>query len=274
MQIGTSSNTTTSTDGLKRAEKQRLRIPWWSDLDPAVADELELPSANGVPMRGYDVVVIGGGVAGLSAALAIKQQDAALRVLVLEKEEMLGLGATGRNAGIFTPGVNMAYSEMEPGDPARMFYPETTALFHQLITAAQEPGSLLYARKTGAINMATSKRGARKLEWEVQERNEVGLHAELWTPAQVIEATQARLNTQTVVNAMWLPDEGRIHPLTLLAYLARRARQAYGITIIGRARVLRCDALASPSRWQLTLASGSDVAPVNGIETMQARAGS
>ena len=75
MQIGTSSNTTTFPDGLKRAEKQRLRIPWWSDLDPAVADELELPSANGVPMRGYDVVVIGGGVAGLSAALAIKQRE-------------------------------------------------------------------------------------------------------------------------------------------------------------------------------------------------------
>ena len=181
-------------------------------------------------------------------------------MLVLEKEERLGLGATGRNAGIFTPGVNMALSEMEAGNPARSFYPETTALFHRLIAEAQETGPLLDARKTGAINMATSKRGARKLEWEVQERNEVGLHAELWTPAQVIEATQGRLNTQTVVNAMWLPDEGRIHPLTLLAYLARRARQAYGITIIGRARVRAATALASPSRWQLTLVSGGDVA--------------
>jgi L-pipecolate oxidase len=265
--------------GHAQSSKQLIlqqRIPWWSDLDPPVYAELQLPSVRDVPHHLIDVVVIGGGVAGLSAALAVKQRDASLRVLVLEKEEMLGLGATGRNAGILTPGVNMAYSEIEPGNPARSFYPETTALFHRLIAEAQEPGALLYARKTGAINMATSKRAALKLEREVQQRSRAGLRAELWSPGQVAEATRGRLDTRAVVNAAWLPDEGRIHPLTLLAHLARRARQSYGVTIAGQAHVTRCEPLspqASPPRWQLTLANdGHAGRNVDGSNTMQARA--
>lgn len=270
MRAGASPRTNAHTDGLKSTRKATLPIPWWSNLDPAVTAELHLTCASIVPLDGYDVVIIGAGVAGLSTALALKQRESALRVLVLEKEEMLGLGATGRNAGIFTPGVNMALSEMEPDHPARAFYPVTTALFQRLIAEAREPGALLAASQTGAINMATSKRGARKLEWEVQERSEAGLRAELWTPAQVVEATQGRLDTRAVINAIWLPDEGRIHPLTLLAHFARRARQSYGVVIAGCARVIRCEPLSSPARWQLTLAPGRD--SIDGSRTIQARA--
>ncbi|HEV2580429.1 MAG TPA: FAD-dependent oxidoreductase [Ktedonobacteraceae bacterium] len=268
-------NAKTPDGDLKQAQRQALqqRIPWWSDIGPAVTAELQLPALHEQALHGFDVVVIGAGVAGLSAALAIKQRDASLRVLVLEKEEMLGLGATGRNAGIFTPGVNMAFSEMEPGDPARSFYPETTTLFHRLIAEAQEPGALLSAQQTGAINMATSKRAAQKLAWETEERNAAGLRAELWSPAQVAGATQGRLNTRPVVNAMWLPDEGRIHPLTLLAHLARRARQFFGVTIVGQALVTTCEPTTdrtSPARWRLSLANGKD--GMHGHDTIQTHA--
>jgi glycine/D-amino acid oxidase-like deaminating enzyme len=132
-----------------------------------------------------DVVVIGGGVAGLSTALAIKGRDASMRVMVLEQAEMLGCGATGQNAGIFTPGINMAMSEIEPGSPALDFYPATTALFHELIEEGKKEATLLSVRKTGAINMATSKRAAQKLEREVRLRAQARLRAEIWTPAQV-----------------------------------------------------------------------------------------
>jgi glycine/D-amino acid oxidase-like deaminating enzyme len=235
-------------------------IPWWQDIDAAVYAELQLPLVSDVALQSVDVVVIGGGVAGLSAALAIKERDATMRVVVLEQAAMLGFGATGRNAGIFTPGINMAMSEIEPGSPALDFYPATTALFHQLIDEGQQDGTLLYACKTGAINMATSKRAAHKLERETQLRIQSGLRAELWTPAQVIEATQGRLDTKTVVSAMWLSDEGRIQPLTLLAHLARRARRDYHVEIVGQAGVTGHAAVKRPGQpacWQVTLADGT-----------------
>jgi glycine/D-amino acid oxidase-like deaminating enzyme len=81
----------------------------------------------------------------------------------------------------------------------------------------------------------------------------------MWTPAQVAEATQGRLNVQTVVSALWLPDEGRIQPLTLLAHLAKQARTC-GVHISGQEYVMNYGETTRGSRshrWQLELADGS-----------------
>ena len=258
MQSSTRSNTIFPLRSLK-AHASQPPVPWWQDLDPAAYTALQLPSAGEVMLSPVDVVIIGGGVAGLSAALAIKERDASMRVMVLEQAEMLGYGATGQNAGIFTPGINMAMSEIDPGSPALDFYPATTALFHELIEEGKKENTLLSVRKTGAINMATSKRAARKLEYETQLRAQAGLRAALWTPAQVDEAARGRLDTKPVVSAMWLPDEGRIQPLTLLAHLARRAREVYQVQIVGKAHVLTYETVKNAGQtghWQITLADG------------------
>lgn len=236
------------------SESYQEQVPWWKELALEARSELELVPARELTSRRYDVIVIGAGVAGLSATLALKERERALSVLTLEKEAVLGYGATGRNAGICTPGINMAMSEIPPESGASYFYPETTKLFHALIAQGQEPGTLLDVRKIGAFNLATSLRGAKKLEREAQLRREAGLRAELRTPGQVAEATGGRLNTRAVKLAMWLPDEGRIQPLTLLAHLARRARQQYDITIAGMANVTHYEA---GRHWQVTLADGT-----------------
>ncbi len=253
-----STNVNSAFPSIKVHALQRL-IPWWQDIDPAVYAALQLSPLSEVARSAVDVVVIGSGVAGLSTALAIKERDATMRVLVLEQAEMLGYGATGRNAGILTPGINMAVSELSSGSPALEFYPATTALFHSLIDEGQKAGTLLSAHQTGALNMATSKRAAHKLERETHLRVASGLRAELWTPAQVNEVTRGRLDTKTVVSAMWLPDEGRIQPLTLLAHLARRAREAYQVEIAGQACVSGYEAVKGQGQagyWQVTLANG------------------
>lgn len=234
-------------------------VPWWQGLDPAAYAALHLQPFTEAELSPVDIAIIGGGVAGLSAALAIKERDSSMRVMVLEQAEMLGYGATGQNAGIFTPGINMAMSEIDPGSPALDFYPATTALFHQLIEEGKKQDTLLSVRKTGAINMATSKRAAQKLERETHLRQQAGLRAALWTPAQVDEATRGRLDTRPVISAMWLPDEGRIQPLTLLAYLAHRAREAYQVQIVGKARVISYEARSNAGQtgyWHITLADG------------------
>jgi glycine/D-amino acid oxidase-like deaminating enzyme len=131
----------------------------------------------------------------------------------------------------------------------------------RLIAEGLQEHSLLKAHLTGSISLAESKNAARTLAREVKQRQSEGLQAELWTPAQVETYTGGRLNTQGVMQAMWLPNEGRIQPLTLLAYLARQARQT-GVLLSGMANVLNCEEQSSGDIapcWQLTLLDGSQL---------------
>jgi glycine/D-amino acid oxidase-like deaminating enzyme len=94
----------------------------------------------------------------------------------------------------------------------------------------------LAASLTGALSLAESPTAARGLAREARARVALGLRAEIWTPAQVAEATDGRLSVKGVEAALWLPDEGRIQPLTLLAHLARLTRAA-GVHFVGGALV-------------------------------------
>src|SRR2546423_1270094 len=128
----------------------RKEAPWWRDISADIKLELEIP-ANTQPQSIVDVVIIGGGVAGLSAALAARSLGA--QVLVLEKETTLGYGATGRNAGILSAGINMGMADLAPESPARAFWPETTRELLALVAEAALPRSLLSARLTGSISL-------------------------------------------------------------------------------------------------------------------------
>ena len=53
----------------------------------------------------YDFAIIGGGIVGLSAAMAIGQRDPHARILVLEKESQPAAHQTGRNSGVIHSGI-------------------------------------------------------------------------------------------------------------------------------------------------------------------------
>ena len=55
------------------------------------------------PARRFDIIIVGAGIAGVSAAYWLKREDPNLKVALLEKDR-LAFGASGRNAGFVTCG--------------------------------------------------------------------------------------------------------------------------------------------------------------------------
>jgi glycine/D-amino acid oxidase-like deaminating enzyme len=235
--------------------------PWRASLAPAVAEALALPGIAQIGGAAVDVVVVGAGIAGLSAAWAARQAGAG--VLVLEAASAIGEGATGRNAGILSAGINMGLADLPPDSPDRAMWPATTRELLALVAEATQPGALLVASLTGALSLAESPAAARRLAREARARMALGLRAEMWSAAQVDERTGGRLDTRRVEQALWLPDEGRIQPVTLLARTAARARAA-GATLAGGAQVVSWEARggkkgSQPGQWRVRLASGREI---------------
>ena len=55
-------------------------------------------------LEDYDFIISGAGVIGLSVARSLNLLDSKSRILVLEKENKVGLHASGRNSGVIHAG--------------------------------------------------------------------------------------------------------------------------------------------------------------------------
>lgn len=58
-----------------------------------------------ISTRSFDVIVIGGGIVGLASAYSVLEQNAGLRLVVIEKENTLAAHQTGRNSGVIHSGL-------------------------------------------------------------------------------------------------------------------------------------------------------------------------
>ena len=53
----------------------------------------------------YDVIIIGGGIVGLATAMKLKEENPALSICILEKEQDVAMHQTGNNSGVIHAGV-------------------------------------------------------------------------------------------------------------------------------------------------------------------------
>lgn len=236
--------------------------PWRESLSSPARNALGLKDIHELSERRTDLVVVGGGVAGLSAAMAAAQSGA--KVLLLESARTLGEGATGCNAGILSAGVNMPITALTSNPSALALWGETVEQMKELLAQAQARETFLDAAKTGALVLATSKTAAKRLEKEQRARRARNWEAYLCTKDDLSRLTAGHLHVESVECALWLPEEGRVQPLSLLAHLAGQARRA-GAQLYGGAKVVswqeggRGSAGAGVNGWHLVLEDGSSI---------------
>jgi (S)-2-hydroxyglutarate dehydrogenase len=159
-----------------------------------------------------DLLVIGGGIVGLAAALEAKRRGRGRRVVVLEKEPAVARHASGRNSGVLHAGLYYA-----PGGLKARFTREGCA---RLTDYCLERG--LPINRCGKLIVATEPAEQVTLD-ELLRRgraNGVELH-------EVDEAAARELEPAARVRdrAVWVPATASVDPAAVTASLAADARE-------------------------------------------------
>ncbi|HEY5903327.1 MAG TPA: FAD-dependent oxidoreductase [Anaerolineales bacterium] len=172
-----------------------------------------------------DAAIIGGGFTGLSTALFVRKADPALRVAVLEGEEV-GYGASGRNGGFA-----MTLFGLEPAVTAMLFGRERTAEAHRYCEQAvdlvraliDEHGMQSDFEYTGFLRLATTPGYVRRIQHDLELLCGMGITGIEW-----IDQSQARaqVNSPLVLGAWSEARCGILNPAKHVRELKRIAEQS------------------------------------------------
>ncbi|MEM3736482.1 MAG: FAD-binding oxidoreductase [Candidatus Bathyarchaeia archaeon] len=163
-----------------------------------------------------DVVVVGGGVVGLSTAYNLAKRDVK-KVAVLERR-YVGSGASTRNACGITDQLgakeNIALAK------------ESKKIYENL--SKELSFNILYVRGGGLI-IATTEREARILRDNVATQNSLGVNSRLLTPGEVRELVPC-INGEAVINASYDPTDCKAHH-DAVVWAYERAAKRLGVEI-------------------------------------------
>jgi glycine/D-amino acid oxidase-like deaminating enzyme len=204
--------------------------------------------------RRADVVVVGAGYTGLSAALHLAERGA--EVVVLDAAEP-GWGASGRNGGQIIPGLKHDPDELE-----RLFGQETGRRVWQTAGGAADFVFELIARhkidchaeRCGWIAAAPHPAALASLRSRTEQWRRRGAPVDLLDASRIAELT----GTTAYVGGMLDHRAGALQPLAFVRGLARAAQQA-GAAVHGRSPVGRLD--STRGSWRVGTPAGSVTAP-------------
>jgi gamma-glutamylputrescine oxidase len=211
-----------------------------------------------------DVAVVGGGFAGLSAALHLLGRAPGMRVVVLEAARA-GAGASGRTTGMLGPGVGQSLAAL-----VRRFGPaRAAALYRATLRAVRDVERLIAVEGIdcdlvmgGQIVWARTASCRRRLARQARLFAALDLPVEVLDDAALLGAlclAPAPGSADDGPAALRLPIAGTLHPGKLVAALADRVRRRGGLLLEG-ARVARLDAPVARERpVRLELGGGATV---------------
>jgi glycine/D-amino acid oxidase-like deaminating enzyme len=214
---------------IRRSYADAQPRPFW--LDQAGAPE---PSS---PLEGEheaDLVVIGGGLTGLWAALLASEEDPRRGVVLLEGER-IAFGASGRNGGFMSASLTHGLENGAARWPDEM--PKLEHLARENFAAVKQTiashGIAAGLEETGELSFATSPYQAEYIPELVETARFYGWAAD----ALDAEAARAEVNSPTYHGGVYLPDSCAVlHPARLAWGLAAAARGA-GARVFERSHV-------------------------------------
>jgi glycine/D-amino acid oxidase-like deaminating enzyme len=195
----------------------------------------------GDPLEGdieADLVVVGGGLTGLWAALLAKEEEPAREVVVLEGERV-AFGASGRNGGFLDASLTHGIENGEARWPREMPQLERLARenFDGIKDTLARHGIDAGLEETGELAFATEPYQVGWLPELVATAEKYGWRAEAWSA----ERAREEVRSPTYHGAAYLPDgRGVVDPARLAWGLARAARDL-GVHVHERSPVARLD---------------------------------
>ena len=196
------------------------------------------PAPRDPPLAGRqhcDVGVVGGGIAGLSAALQLAGRGYAVTVL---EAEQVGAGASGRSGAQAIFGMAASQEKLTTligaADARRVWEMSIEAL--ALLRAQIATHAIDCDYVAGQMHVAIKPRQREELAaWHRSLQQEYGYHSVSLLDAQ---ATRALVASDRYIAGLHDSNSGHLHPLKYVRGLATAARRA-GVAIHGGSRVLR-----------------------------------
>jgi glycine/D-amino acid oxidase-like deaminating enzyme len=201
-------------------------VPWW--LEEAPPDPETEPLAGEV---NADVAVVGGGYTGLWTAIALKQRDPGVRVVVLEAEHV-GFGPSGRNGGfVETYWCALSRVRSRLGDEAALSLARAS---EGALEAIASLGEDVWLRKGGMLEVSTAPAQDAAVVQALRAAAELGV------PERALglsaEQLAERCSSPAFRRGVFFPDVATVQPARLVRAL-RRAALAAGVELHERSRV-------------------------------------
>ena len=171
-----------------------------------------------------DAVIIGGGIAGHSAAFWLQKEDPNLKIAILEKHH-LGDGATGRNAGFITCGSVEHFNRLVETHGKEMakeiwdFSEKNLKLIKEHVIKGQKED--IFFEEKGSFSLASEDSEFKELQKTAKLMSSMDIEVELIDEKDVV----GRLGAEGFVGGIKYCDDASVNPILLLSLIRKRIEE-------------------------------------------------